>query len=157
MPIIVSGQVLVIIGSTISFIFVEDIGNNIPACYTAIFLTLIGVYPIIPGTTAWTLNNLAGPLRRAMGIAMMLTIGNIGAVIGSFIFLEKEKPKYPTGFGGSIASAAFGLVCAFLLEFLYWRANKKNDKMTEEQVRAKYTDDQLDEMGDRSPLFRYNL
>jgi hypothetical protein len=157
MPIIVTGQTLVIIGSAISFVFVDDIANNIPACYTAIFLTLVGVYPVIPGTTAWTLNNLAGPLRRAMGIAMMLTIGNIGAVIGSFIFLEKEKPKYPTGFGGSIASAAFGLVCALVLEFSYWRINAKNAKLTEDEVRAKYTDEQLDQMGDKSPLFRYNL
>jgi MFS transporter, ACS family, DAL5 transporter family protein len=29
--------------------------------------------------------------------------------------------------------------------------------MSEMEIREKYTDDELDEMGDRSPLFRYTL
>lgn len=157
MPIIVVGQVLVIIANAIQFVFADDLANNIPACYFSVFLCLIGVYPIIPGTTAWTLNNLAGPQRRSLGIAMMLTIGNVGAVIGSYIFLEAEAPKYPTGFGMSFGVAALGLICALGLEFTYWTINKRNALVTEDEVREKYTEDQLNEMGDKSPLFRYTL
>lgn len=29
--------------------------------------------------------------------------------------------------------------------------------MTEEEIRAKYTDEELEKMGDRSPLFKYTL
>lgn len=29
--------------------------------------------------------------------------------------------------------------------------------MTEEEIRGKYTQEQLEELGDRSPLFRYAL
>lgn len=92
-----------------------------------------------------------------MGIALMMCMGNSGGLVGSFIFLDREKPKYSTGFGGSLAFATAGIVCALTLEFLYWKSNKKHEEYTEEEVRAKYTDDELDKMGDRSPLFRYGL
>jgi hypothetical protein len=90
-------------------------------------------------------------------IATMICIGNLGGIVGSFIFQEKESPKYPTGFGSSLSFAAAGMVCAFTLEFLFSRINKKNAEKTEDEWRAIYTEAQLEKMGDRSPLFKYNL
>ncbi|CAI6091672.1 unnamed protein product [Clonostachys chloroleuca] len=45
-------------------------------------------WPINPCGNAWNLNNLAGPAKRAMGIAFMLCIGHLGGIIGGFIFVE---------------------------------------------------------------------
>lgn len=87
----------------------------------------------------------------------MICIGNLGGIVGSFIFQEKESPKYETGFGSSLSFAAAGLVSAFTLEFLYSRMNQRNARKTEDEWRAVYTQDQLDKMGDRSPLFKYHL
>lgn len=78
-------------------------------------------------------------------------------ITGSFIFIEKEAPKYPTGFGSSLAFAAAGIVACLLLEFLLWRSNKKNAELSEDEVRERYTDEELDQMGDKSPLFKYTL
>jgi hypothetical protein len=83
MPIIVGGQVLVIIANSIQFVYAADIANNVALCYFCVFMALAGAYPIIPGVMAWQLNNLAGPLRRAMGIALMVCLGNVGGIIGS--------------------------------------------------------------------------
>lgn len=87
----------------------------------------------------------------------MICIGNLGGIVGSFIFQEKESPKYETGFGSSLSFAAAGMVCAFTLEFLFLRINKRNAEKTEEEWRAIYTPAQLEKMGDRSPLFKYHL
>jgi len=38
-----------------------------------------------------------------------------------------------------------------------WRSNKKNAELSEDEVREKYTDEELDQMGDKSPLFKYTL
>ncbi|KAF4421642.1 putative transporter [Colletotrichum fructicola] len=157
MPFIVFAQVLVLISFAILFSKAENIQENIPACYFAIFLASIGFYPINPGGNAWTVNNLAGPTKRAQGIAYMICLGSIGGIVGSFIYREDESPKYPTGFGSSFAFAGLGVVACFVLEFLFWNINRKRDKFTEEEVRAKYSDDELQMMGDRSPLFRYTL
>ncbi|KAF3798193.1 putative transporter [Colletotrichum gloeosporioides] len=157
MPFIVFAQVLVLISFAILFSKAENIQENIPACYFAIFLASIGFYPINPGGNAWTVNNLAGPTKRAQGIAYMICLGSIGGIVGSFIYREDESPKYPTGFGSSFAFAGLGVVACFVLEFLFWNINRKRDKFTEEEIRAKYSDDELQMMGDRSPLFRYTL
>ncbi|KAF4865654.1 putative transporter [Colletotrichum siamense] len=157
MPFIVFAQVLVLISFAILFSKAENIQENIPACYFAIFLASVGFYPINPGGNAWTVNNLAGPTKRAQGIAYMICLGSIGGIVGSFIYREDESPKYPTGFGSSFAFAGLGVVACFVLEFLFWNINRKRDKFTEEEIRAKYSDDELQMMGDRSPLFRYTL
>ena len=156
MPFIVSAQSLLVIAYSILFVKAENIESNIPLCYFSVFLACIGIYPILPGCNAWTIKNLAGPAKRAMGIAFMICMGNMGGIVGSFIFLEREKPKYPTGFGSSLSFAAAGICAALLLGFLYWRINKQNEEWTEDEVRSKYSEMQLEKMGDRSPLFKYS-
>jgi hypothetical protein len=157
MPIIIFGQLCVIAAFGVLYSLAETLESNIPACYFAVVLACIGLYPILPGTNAWTSNNLAGTRKQAIGIAFMICIGNTGGIPGSFIYLESEKPKYPTGYGSSFAFAAAGLVASLLLELRFWSSNKRNAKMTREAIYEKYTDQELQEMGDRSPLFKYIL
>jgi len=56
-----------------------------------------------------------------------------------------------------LAFASAGIVCALTLETLFWTINKRNARFTEEEWRARYTDAELEKMGDRSPLFKYSL
>ncbi|KAH7081123.1 major facilitator superfamily domain-containing protein [Paraphoma chrysanthemicola] len=157
MPFIVSAQALLIIAYAILFAKAEAIKDNVALCYFAVHVACVGIYPILPGCNAWTINNLAGPEKRAVGIATMICIGNLGGIVGSFIYQERESPKYPTGFGTSLSFAAAGMACAFTLEYLFWNINKKNAEKTEDEWRTIYTEAQLEKMGDRSPLFKYNL
>jgi len=78
-------------------------------------------------------------------------------IVGSYIFLEREKPRYPTGFGTSLAFAVSGICAAMTVEYCYWRHNKKYENMTEEEINDKYSSAELEKMGDRSPLFKYGL
>lgn len=156
MPFLVGAQLILIIAYAILVAKAKDIENNIALCYFSVHLACAGLYPIPPGVGAWTVNNLGGR-KRALGVAYMATIGSIGGVIGSFIYLDSEKPKYPTGFGTSMALAGAGVVSCAVLELTYWRINKEREKISEEEVRSKYTEEELEGLDDRSPLFRYNL
>ena len=82
--------------------------------------------------------------------------GNIGGILGSFMYMDKEKPTYYTGFGLSCALAGFGIVVALLLEWSYKIGNERKAKIADE-ARLKYTEEQLFDMGDKSPLFKYVL
>ncbi|KAL1588090.1 hypothetical protein WHR41_03413 [Cladosporium halotolerans] len=157
MPFIVASQCLLVIAYSVLFVFAPNIADNVPLCYVMVFLACISVYPILPGCNAWTINNLANAEKRSMGIAFMICIGNLGGLPGSFIFLQRESPQYPTGFGTSLAFGGAGLVSALLLEYFYWSHNKKWEKVPEEEIRAKYSDEELDRLGNKSPLFRYAL
>lgn len=156
MPFLVGAQLTLIIAYAILVAKAEFIADNVALCYFAVHMACASLYPIPPGASAWTICNL-GPRKRAMGVAFMVTVGSAGGVIGSFIFLEREKPKYPSGFGSSLALAGAGIVSCLTLEFFYWNINRKNARMSELQIREKYTDEELEEMDDRSPLFKYNL
>lgn len=156
MPFLIGAQLLLMIAFAILVAKAESIKDNIAVCYFAVHLACAGLYPIPPGVSAWTVNNL-GARKRALGVAYMVMIGSAGGLIGSFIFLDREKPKYPTGFGTSLALAGAGAVSCLVLEITYWRINKEREKISEEEIRDKYSLEELEELDDRSPLFRYSL
>jgi hypothetical protein len=115
------------------------------------------LYPIGSGVQAWNLNNLAGPTKRALGIGFLTCVGNMGGITGSFIFIDSEAPTYPTGFGSSLAFASAGIVACLTLEGLLWRANQKKEALTTDEIHTKWSDEELDRMGDKSPLFKYTV
>jgi hypothetical protein len=86
----------------------------------------------------------------------MNCVGNIGGILGSFMYLEREKPKYYTGFGISLALGVTGVIMAVLLEWSYIVANKRKEREADE-ARTRYTEEELFDMGDRSPLFKHVL
>ena len=92
-----------------------------------------------------------------MGIGYMTCVGNMGGIVGSYIFIDSEAPTYPTGFGSSLAFASAGIVACSILEFGLWKLNEKKQHQSEEEWRLKYSDEQLDRMGEKSPLFKYTL
>ncbi|KAI7103718.1 hypothetical protein KC352_g37447, partial [Hortaea werneckii] len=115
-------------------------------------------YPTNPAGSAWISGNLAGDTKRAMGIALNICIGNSGGILGSYMFLDSEEEAgYPTGFGIGIGLSAAVLISTLVLEWSYWSINKKRDAMTEDEIHARYTEEQLNRMGDKSPLYRYKL
>ncbi|KAH8172435.1 major facilitator superfamily protein [Sarocladium implicatum] len=157
MPFILFPQLCIMAAFGVLFVYGPNIEDHIPAAYVAIVIACIGFAPITPGANAWASNNIAGPMRRAMGFAFMMGFGNIGGLIGSYIFIEEEKPRYPTGYGTAMAFGALGVICSLGLEFAYWMLNKRKERLTEEEVRELYTAEQLAAMGDKSPLYRYTL
>lgn len=157
MPFIAGPQLCVLVAFSVCFAYAADIQNHIGECYFGVVLACVGLYPIIPGSNAWNANNLAGPMKRAVGIGLMMAIANGGGLVGSFIYIADEAPMYPTGFGTSLAIAGVGCLAALTLELLLWRINQRDAQFTEEEIREKYTDEQLAELGDKSPLFKYTL
>lgn len=156
-PFLVGPQLAVIVAYAILFAKSGDIANNIAVCYFAVCLACAGMYPILPGVNAWNVANCPNPEKRAISIGFLVCIGNVGGLIGSYIYLDREAPRYPTGFGTSFGFAAAGIIAATTLEVSLKRLNKKKAAMSEEEIRSRYTDEELDRLGEKSPLFKYAL
>lgn len=157
MPFVVGPMAIILVGFCILLPLAPHIESNIAACYIGVILVCAGQYPTNPAGSAWISGNLANDMKRSMGIAANIALGNCGGILGSYIFLDNQKPGYPLGFGMGLALAASTICSTLFLEYSYWRINKKRDLISEEDVRAQYTDEQLDRLGDRSPLFRHKL
>ncbi|KAF9894342.1 hypothetical protein FE257_007845 [Aspergillus nanangensis] len=156
-PYIVGPQVVLVVAYSVLVAKAADFASNVALCYVMVVIACMAVYPIVPGVSAWTINNLAGPEKRNMGSGYLITLGNCGGLIGSFIFFQHESPNYPTGFGTSLAFGAGGIVAVLLVSYLYYRHNRKYEHVSTEEVRAQYSEQQLERMGDSSPLFKYTL
>lgn len=90
-------------------------------------------------------------------MAIQISIGNLGGAIGSNIFLKREAPHYWTGYGFSLAIIVLGWASAIFLRFKLQSINKQRDQMTESEIMERYTEQELLDLGDKSPLFRYTL
>lgn len=146
--------------------------------YFFMFWITAGLYASIIGTVSWVGNNLAPAFKRAVGMAVLMTVGNLGGTVGSNIFLAEQEPNYWLGYGLSLAIIVAAITCTVILRFTTQRINRKRDEVSEEEVRARYSEgtfqsvfsfafrcplsqgltacsEELLAMGDKSPLFRY--
>lgn len=91
-------------------------------------------------------------------MALLVSLGNLGGgLIGSNLFLDRLKPHYYVGYGFCFAIMLTASITAVILRTIYKRLNQQREGMSEEEIRAKYTESELLEMGDKSPFYRYTL
>ncbi|KAJ6016122.1 hypothetical protein N7540_010713 [Penicillium herquei] len=129
--------------------------------YLFLFFIAIGIYGPFVCIMCLCANNLAPSSKRAVGLALLVTIGNFGGFIGSNIFLQSQAPKYPAGFGTCLGILIISTGSTIALRVALQMENKRRDEFmidkSAENVRAQYTDAEWIELGDKSPLFRYTL
>lgn len=77
--------------------------------------------------------------------------------MGSNIYFKAQAPYYWVGYGVSLGVLCSAIIASVVMLFALKHINKKSQHTTEDEVRAKYTDEQLTELGDKSPLFKYTL
>jgi MFS family permease len=156
MPFVAIPMVIVAVAYSILISLKGALAEKRGVAYFSVVLAVIGIYPIQAAAASWNANNIAPSSRRAIGIALMNCVGNVGGIVGSFMYPDTDKPKYFTGFGLSLAFGGTGILVAFFLEWSYKNANARKAKIADE-ARVKYTEEELFDMGDRSPLFKHVL
>ena len=108
-----------------------------------------------------------------MGCGLVDTLGALGGAVGSNIFLSEQRPHYWLGYGFSIGTLVVAIASTLVLRMTSLNINKRRDQIPVEEVKQKYTEgmspmrirlqysffcvEQLLDMGDRSPLYRYVL
>ena len=157
MPFVVGPFSLCIIGFAVMLGLQGKFADSVGGAYFAIVLACMGIYPSAPALIAWVGNNQAPASRRAIGVGLNICIGNAGGIMGSYMFFDSDAPAYNTGFSLSLAFCVTGLLTAVVAELSYKWTNHKRDQIPEEETRAKYTHDQLVELGPKSPLYRFTL
>ncbi|KAI9711067.1 MAG: hypothetical protein M1812_007261 [Candelaria pacifica] len=122
----------------------------------AVYFVVVGVYIVQPITIVWLANNMGGHYKRAFGSAMQIGLGNVGGIIGSLIYMTKEAPRYPSGYGTAMGTLIFAGVLSTGF-FLGLRAENKKRDRGERNHRFEQSKEQLENMGDDHPDFRFTL
>lgn len=156
-PFIMGGFAIAVVG------FIAELAIPHPklpgVTYFFLFLVAAGLYCPFTAVVTLVANNIAPSSKRAVGMALLISVGNLGGICGSNIYYAKQEPKYQTGFGTSLAICGCGIIAAFVLRIAYQRENKRRDELLEREgedaIRAKYTEQELLDLGDLSPFYRY--
>lgn len=140
--------------------FIMAIGGsaagNVPGVvYAGVFIATCGIYPAFPGNITWMSNNLAGSYKRAAGMAFHIGVGNLGGAMASNFYRTKDEPKFLLGHGLEIMFCVLGLIAVVVLRLNYKKINAKRERIADDG--GHYTDQELSQMGDRAPTFRYQL
>ena len=99
--------------------------------------------------------NLAPSIKRAAGAAVLVGIGNMSGPMGSNFYREQDAPQYFLGHGLELMMVTLGLISTTSLIICYKRINKKRESLLAEGVDL--SEEELSDMGDRAPTFRYYL
>jgi len=129
--------------------------------YGFLFPVAGGLYCPFTCLVSWIGNSLAPSSKRAVGMALLISVGNMGGIMGSNVYLSREAPKYTTGFSASLAMCCTAILMTLVLRWAYAKENRKRDELIaehgEEAIRARYSEQELLLMGDKSPFYRYTL
>ncbi|OJD14892.1 hypothetical protein AJ78_04808 [Emergomyces pasteurianus Ep9510] len=126
--------------------------------YAALFLVTCGAYSAMPIIICWFSMNLGGHTRRAVGTAWQIGFGNIGGIIATYSFLEKDRPEFRPGHRISISFICLSAAMCIVYFFLLLHRNRSRDKMATLDATGAPDQAAADSLqGDLSPSYRYQL
>ncbi|KAK0736553.1 major facilitator superfamily domain-containing protein [Apiosordaria backusii] len=149
-PFIIVPLLIMVVGFTMCIA-----SGNPRVVYGGVFIAACAIYPAFPGVISWLSNNLAGSLKRSVGMAVQIGVGNLGGAMASNFYRAKDAPRYQLGHGLELGFIGAGIVASLTLLVGYSSANKRRERKIEEGALSQYTPEELSEKGDKAITFRY--
>lgn len=97
--------------------------------YCAICFTVGLMIANIPITLSWASNNFTDSSRRAIALAFINCLGNVGGFIAGQIYQDSDRPRYVRGHTTCAILCLFGAVSAVLLRRTFQVLNQRQDRL----------------------------
>ncbi|KAK0609503.1 major facilitator superfamily domain-containing protein [Bombardia bombarda] len=120
--------------------------------YVGTFFAAAGIYPATALSLSWPAINVSGQTKRAVANAMQISIGNLGAVLGTQLYRTEHRPRYVVGHSMALAYLVGNIAVSSLLYFLLKRENARRDTVSPEVQEVGELDDWD---GDDDPRWRF--
>lgn len=109
------------------------LGNTNPTkrpgvSYAGTFFAAAGIYPTVGLVLSWPAINVGGQTKRAIANAMQISIGNLGAVIGTQLYRTEDTPRYIVGHSVALG---YCLVSAALTTVTWWYLSRENKRKSQ--------------------------
>ncbi|EJF58076.1 MFS general substrate transporter [Dichomitus squalens LYAD-421 SS1] len=158
-PFLVASSLVAIIGYIILLANSDPTGRP-GVSYVGTFFAAAGIYPSVALALSWPALNVYGQTKRAVVNAMQISIGNLGAVIGTQLYRPVTSPRYILGHSFALGYLAANIVVTIALWWVLDRENKKRDLHQAKKVGGSGDDEVGSESGwpnGEHPSWRYNL
>ncbi|KIM57697.1 hypothetical protein SCLCIDRAFT_129929 [Scleroderma citrinum Foug A] len=150
-PFIFAAQLIALIGFIIN---ITDVSSGVK--YFGTFWCVAGSYTAAIGPIIWAANNLEGKYKRAVGMALVITMANFGGAIASNIFRTQDAPRYLLGFGIEIMFIVMGMLVIPVVVLMYMRLNARKDELERHVEETSGARGNI-EVFDSEVKFRYTL
>lgn len=107
--------------------------NKPGVSYFGTILAAGGIYPATALVLAWPANNVSGQTKRAIANAMQISIGNLGAVLGTQLYRTETSPRWFLGHGFALGYLIANTVVVGTLWVVLKNSNRKKEKEREAQ------------------------
>ena len=95
--------------------------------YVGTIFAAAGIYPSCAIVLAWPANNVSAQTKRATANAMQISIGNLGAVLGTQLYRTEGAPRFFLGHGFALGYLVANLVVVSILWIVLKRENERRD------------------------------
>jgi len=146
--------------------------------YAGCFLVAMGLYVCVGLPLAWLPTNLPRYGKRTTATGLQLSIGNCASIMSAFvcsfhvhypvstlwpcanyaqIYPTHDRPRFIKGHGITMAMVGFAVACYTVMWFHLESINSSREKGEEENKVEGMSEEEIAEMGDDSPRFRYTI
>lgn len=147
-PFAIGGTLISILGYCL---LIANRGSGLS--FAGCFFVAMGCYTAVGTALAWLTSNNPRYGKRAFGSGMQLTVGNSAGVAAPFLFSNATAPTFYPGYGASIGLLCVSTTIFTTLHFYWRRQNSKRAAGKEDWKIEGKTDEEVAEMGDKSPRF----
>lgn len=95
--------------------------------YVGTFFAAAGIYPSTALALTWPANNVSGQTKRAVATALQISIGNLGAVLGTQLYRPATQPRYLLGHSFALGYLVANVAVNAIIWWYLTRENKRRD------------------------------
>ncbi|KAL8790075.1 MAG: hypothetical protein Q9213_000777 [Squamulea squamosa] len=150
----------VIIGAAVNVIglsvLLAQASLSVKVKYMALYFVVCGLWIGSPIEIVWIASNLGGHYKRAIGSAIQVASGNLSGFIAGNVFIAKQSPRYPVGYGVALGMTVVAAASATALLVGYRSENRRRCR-GERDYRLQASSEKTKNLGDDHASFRYAL
>ncbi|KAH7156090.1 major facilitator superfamily domain-containing protein [Dactylonectria macrodidyma] len=150
--IFIAGSSAVAIVGYILLLSNKDPAGRPGISYAGTFFAAAGIYPATALVLSWPAINVSGQTKRAIANAMQISIGNLGAVLGTQLYRADDGPRFIVGHSMALAYLVGNIV---VVSVLGWRLKRENQRRSELASEITDVGEVKDWKGDGDVRWRY--
>jgi hypothetical protein len=113
----------------VGYIILFTARTNAPGVlYVGTIFAAAGIYPATAIVLAWPANNVSGQTKRATANALQISVGNLGAVLGTQLYRPNTSPRFYLGHGFALGYLVGNICVVGTLWFVLDWENRRRER-----------------------------